>query len=103
MFGDSMEVNDYEKINAELAKTYKAVKIESDVDSSSSVTAPAFIPKKIAEQSRSPVQRPQIDLSKTQHGVCASLVSDSLRSVQKFSDVEPSYILLSLRAVLFHC
>ena len=43
---ESVNVNDYEK-KTELAKFYDVLKIASDVDSSSSVTAPAFIHKKL--------------------------------------------------------
>ena len=75
---------------AELAKSYKAVKIASDVDSSSSVSAPGSISKKLPEQRRRTAQRPRIDLAKTQHGVSATLVADRLRSVRKPSDADSS-------------
>ena len=44
---------DYMKMSAELAKSYKAVKIASDIDSSSSVSAPVSILETTPEQRQS--------------------------------------------------
>ena len=53
--------DDYEKIYSEWTKSYKAVKIASDVESSSSVGDPVFLPGKLSEQRQCPAQRTRID------------------------------------------
>ena len=75
---ESVNVNGYEKKFAELAKSYKAVKIAIDIDSSSSVNERAFIPEKLPERRRL-VQLRRNDLGKTQNSVSATMVADMLR------------------------
>ena len=71
--------NDYEKIYSELAKSYKALRIASDLRSSSSVRAPVFILPKLPVQRHRPSKRPRIDLAKSQHGLSSTLLADRLR------------------------
>ena len=66
------------------------MKIASDVDSSSSVSALVLFTEKLLEQRRRPTQRTCIDLAKTQYGVSATLVDDRLRSTQKPSNADSS-------------
>ena len=73
---------------SQLGKSYKAVKVASNVDSSSSDFVPAFVPEKISEQIHRPAKFTGIDIAKTQHGVPATLVADRLRSVQNISDAD---------------
>ena len=47
-----VNVHGYEKIRAELQKTYKAVRVASDVESSSSLSEPVFVSEKLPEQGR---------------------------------------------------
>ena len=85
-----VSLNDYENLYAKMAKSFNPVKLASDVDSSSSVSAPAFIPEKLPEQRHPPTQRPRTDLAKTQLGVSPTLVADRFRSVPKHSDADSS-------------
>ena len=62
---DSVDVHRYEKIRAELEKSYKAVRVVSDVESSSSLSEPVFVSERLPEQRRHPAQRPRIDINKT--------------------------------------
>ena len=78
---------DYEKNYADLAKSYNALKIASDVDSSSSVSGPVSISENLVEQRRRPAQRIRIDFAKTQPVVSATMLADRLRSVQKPSEL----------------
>ena len=80
----------YEKIRAELEKSYKAVRVSSDVESSSSLSEPAFVSKRLPEQRRCPPQRPRIDFSKTHHSGVAELLAGKLRSKRKTSNAESS-------------
>ena len=72
---DSINVHGYEKIRAELEKSYKAVRVASDVESSSSLSEPVFVSERIPEQRRRPAQRPRIDISKTHHSGVVVLLS----------------------------
>ena len=53
-----VDVHGYEKIRTELEKSYKAVRIASDVESSASVSEPVFVSERLPEQRRRPAQRP---------------------------------------------
>ena len=67
-----------------MAKSYKAVKILSDVvESSSSVSEPVFVTEKLPEQRRRPAQRPRIDLEKTLHAAPSAVDVGRLRSNRK--------------------
>ena len=54
---ESVNVHGYQKVRAELEKSYKAVRIASDVESSSSSNEPVFVSEKLPEQPRRPAQR----------------------------------------------
>ena len=82
--------HDYEKIRAELEKSYKAVKVASDVESSASLSGPVFVSERLPEQRRRPAQRPRIDISKTHYRGVADLLSGKLRSKRKTSNTESS-------------
>ena len=69
---DSVNVHGYEKIRAELEKSYKVVRVASDVESSSSLSEPVFVSERLPEQRRRPAQRPLIEISKTHHMVLLS-------------------------------
>ena len=87
---ESVNVHGYEKIRAELEKSYKAVRFASDVESSSSLSEPAFVSEWLPEQRRRPAQRPRIDISKTHHSGVAELLAGKLRSKRKTSNAESS-------------
>ena len=85
-----VDVHGYEKIRTELDKSYKAVRIASDVESSASVSEPVFVSERLPEQRRCPAQRPRIDISKTHHSGVADLLAGKLRSKRKTSNGESS-------------
>ena len=85
-----VDVHGYEKIRTELDKSYKAVRIASDVESSASVSEPVFVSERLPEQRRRPAQRPRIDISKTHHRGVADLLAEKLRSKRKTSNTESS-------------
>ena len=85
-----VNVHSYEKIRTELEKSYKAVRIASDVESSASVSEPVFVSERLPEQRRRPAQRPRIDISKTHHRGMADLLAGKLRSKRKTSNTESS-------------
>ena len=85
-----VDVHGYEKIRAELEKSFKAVRVASDVESSASLSEPVFVSERIPEQRRSPAQRPRIDISKTHHRGVAELLAGKLRSKRKTSSAESS-------------
>ena len=85
-----VDVDGYEKIRTELEKSYKAVRIASDVESSASVSEPVFVSERLPEQRRRPAQRPRIDISKTHHRGMADLLAGKLRSKRKSSNTESS-------------
>ena len=87
---ESVNVHDYEKIRAELEKSYKALRVASDVESSSSLSEPVFVSERLPEQRRRPAQRPRIDISKTHHSGVAELLAGKLRSKRKTSNAEAS-------------
>ena len=81
---------DYENIYCEMVKSYKTVKIASDVESSSSISEPVFVPEKLPEQRLCPAQRPRVDVEKTQHAASAASLVNQLRSNRKPSGAESS-------------
>ena len=85
-----VDVHGYEKIRIELDKSYKAVRIANDVESSASVSEPVFVSERLPEQRRRPAQRPRIDISKTHHRGVADLLAGKLRSKLKTSNTESS-------------
>ena len=82
--------HDCEKIYSELAKSSKAPKNASDVESSSSVSDPAFVSEKLPKRRFRPAQRPRNDVEKTQNAASAALLVDRLRSNPKLSGAESS-------------
>ena len=82
--------HNYEKIRSELEKSYKAVRVASDVESSASLSEPVFVSERLPEQRRRPAQRPRIDISKTHHRGVADLLAGKLRSKRKTSNTESS-------------
>ena len=89
---ESVDAHGYEKIRAELEKSYKVVRVASDVKSSSSLSEPVFKSEKLSEQRRRSAQRPRIDIGKTHHSGVAELLAGKLRSKRKTSDVDSSRI-----------
>ena len=87
---ESVDVHGYEKIRAELEKSYKAVSVASDVESSSSLKEPVFVAERLPEQRRRPAERPRIDISETHHSCVAELLAGKLRSKRKTSNAESS-------------
>ena len=85
-----VDVHGYEKIRTELEKSYKTVRISSDVESSASVSEPVFVLERLPEQRRRPAQRPRIDISKMHHRGMADLLAGKLRSKRKTSNTESS-------------
>ena len=85
-----VDCHGYEKIGTELEKSYKAVRIASDVESSASLSEPVFVSERLPEQRRRPAQRPRIDISKTHHRGMADLLAGKLRSKRKTSNTESS-------------
>ena len=80
----------YEKIRAELEKSYKAVRVASDVESFSTVSEPIFVSENSPEQRGCPAKPPRIDIGKTHHSRVADLLAGKLRSKRKTSDAESS-------------
>ena len=85
-----VNVYGYEKIRAELEKSYKSVRVASDVGSSSSLSEPVFVSERLPEQRRRPAQRPRIDICKTHHSGVAELLAGKLGSKRKTSNGESS-------------
>ena len=85
-----VNVYGYEKIRAELEKSYKAVRVASDVESSSSLSEPVLVSERLAKQRRRPAPCPRIDIGKTHHSGVAELLAGKLRSKRKTSDAESS-------------
>ena len=85
-----VDVHGYEKIRTDLEKSYKAVRVASDVESSASLSEPVFVSERLPEQRRRPAQRPRIDISKTHHRGVAYLLAGKLRSKRKTSNTESS-------------
>ena len=69
-----------------LSKSYKAVRVASDVGTSSMSTV-LQSPGKLAMQRRTPVQAPKIDLGRTSRASTASALVSKLRSPKKRSGV----------------
>ena len=76
---DSVDFNGSAGIAEELSKAYKAVRVASDVYTSSMSTV-LQSPRKLAMQRRSPVQAPKNDLGKTGRAGTASALAGRLRS-----------------------
>ena len=85
-----VDVHGYEKIRAELEKSFKAVRVASDVEFSASLSEPVFVSERLPEQRRRPTQRPRIDISKTHHRGVAELLAGKLRSKRKTSSAQSS-------------
>ena len=77
---ESVDVHGYEKIRAELEKSFKAVRVASDLESSASLSEPVFVSERLSEQRRRPAQPPCIDISKTHRSGVAGLLAGKLRS-----------------------
>ena len=85
-----VDVHGYEKIRSELEKSFKAVRVASDVESSASLSEPVFASERLSEERRRPAQRPRIDISKTHHNGVAELLAVKLRSKRKTSNTASS-------------
>ena len=96
---ESVNVHGYKINRAELEKSYKDVRVVSDVESSS-LSEPVFVSEKLPEQRRRPAQRPLIDIGKTHYSGRADLSAGKLRSKRKTSGAESSGI--SYRTVLLY-
>ena len=81
-----VDVHGYERIRGELEKSFKAVRVASDVESSTSLSEPVFVSERLPEQRRCPAQRPRIDISKTHHRGVAELLAGKFRSKRKTSN-----------------
>ena len=89
-FWEFVDYHGYEKVRTELEKSYKAVRVASDVESSASLSEPVFVSGRLPEQRRRPAQRPRIDISKTYHRGVADSLAGKLRSRRKTSNTESS-------------
>ena len=87
---ESVNAHGNKRIRAELEKSYKAVRVASDVEFSSSLSEPVFVSERLPEQRRRPAQRPRIDNSKTLHSGVAELLAGKMRSKRKTSNAESS-------------
>ena len=87
---ESVNVHGYEKIRAELEKSYKAVRVASVVESFSSLSVPVFVSERLPEERRRPAQLPRIVISKSHQSVVAELLAGKLRSKRKTSNAESS-------------
>ena len=85
-----VDYHGYEKFRTELEKSYKAVRVASDVESSASLSEPVFVSERLQEQRGCPAQRPRIHISKTRHRGVADLLAGKLRSKRKTSNTESS-------------
>ena len=85
-----VDVHGYEKIRGELEKSFKAVRVASDVESSAFLSEPVFVSERLPEQRRRPAQRPRIDISKTHHRGVAELLAGKLQSKRKNSNTASS-------------
>ena len=85
-----VDYHGYEKIRTELEKSYKAVRVASDVESSASLSEPVFVSERLPQQRRRPAQRPRVDISKTHHRGVADLLAGKLRSKRRTSNTESS-------------
>ena len=81
---DSVDFHGRAGIVDSLSKAYKAVRVASDVDTSSMSTI-LQSPGKLAMQRRTPVQAPKIDLGKTSRAGTASALVSKLRSPKERS------------------
>ena len=79
---DSVDFHGRAGIVEGLSKTYKAVRVASDVDTSSMSTI-LQSPGKLSMQRRTPVQAPKSDLGKTSPAGAASPLVSNLRSPKK--------------------
>ena len=70
---EAFDAQGYEKIRAELEKSYKAMRVASVLETSSSLSEPVFVSEKLPEQRRRPAQRPRIDIEKTHYSFMADL------------------------------
>ena len=85
-----VDVHGYEKVRTELEKSYKAVRVASDKESSASLSERVFVSERLPKQRRRSAQRPRIDISKTHHRGVADLLAGKLRSNRKTSNTESS-------------
>ena len=85
-----VDVHGYEKIRAELEKSFKVVRVASDVESSAPLSEPVFVSERLPQQRRRPAQRPRFDISKTHHRGVAELLAGKLRSKCKTSNTASS-------------
>ena len=77
---ESVDAHGYEKIRAKFENSYKAVRVASDAESTSSLSEPVFVSEKLPEQRCRPAQRPRIDIGKTHYSGMADLLVGKLRS-----------------------
>ena len=87
---ESVDVHGYEKIRTELENSYKALRVASDVESSSFLSEPVFVSEILPEQHRRPAPRPRNDINKTHHSGVAALLAGKMRSKRKTSNAESS-------------
>ena len=87
---DFVDCHGYEKIRTELEKSFKVVRVATDVESSASMNEPVFVSERLPEQRRRPAQRPRFDISKTHHRGVTDLLAGKLRSKRKTSNTESS-------------
>ena len=73
-----------------MEKAYKALRVASNVGSSSSSSELVFVSEKLPEQRRRPAQCPVIDIGKMHHSGVAGLLASELQPKPKTSDVESS-------------
>ena len=88
---ESVDIHGYEKIRSDLEKQCEAVRVASDMETSS-LSELVFVPDKLPEHCRGPAQCPRIDILKTHNSNVANLLTDKLRSKRRTSDAESSII-----------
>ena len=95
---DSVDFHGRAGIVEGLSKAYKAVRVASDVDTSSLSTI-LQSPGKLSMQRRTPVQAPKIDLGKTSCAGNASALVSKLRSPKNVVETMNKHI----RIICMHC
>ena len=83
-----VKFHDYEKAYMDLAKSYKAVKTASGIESPSSVSEPVFVQEKLLEKRSRTAQGFCIDIEKTQYAASVTLLVDQLHSNRKPSGAQ---------------
>ena len=90
---ESVDVDNFKKIRSELERSYKTVRVASDVESFYTLTELAFVPDKLPKHCRRLAQRSSVDFGENQQGSNANFLADRLRSKRETSNVESSRLV----------